>query len=137
VYLFDTFAGIPATDLTESERAEGLAGGLSDTSRDDVARRLSSWESQVTLVEGDVLRTLADADTGALAFVHMDMNAAAPTRRALEYVYPRLLPGAVIVFDDYGWKGLEAQRSVVDEFFSTHFECVVALPTGQGLIIKR
>jgi predicted O-methyltransferase YrrM len=83
------------------------------------------------------MRTLDDTETGPLAFVHMDMNAAAPTQRALEYAYPRLLSGAIIVFDDYGWNGLEAQRDVVDAFFSDKPEAVVALPTGQGLAIKR
>jgi hypothetical protein len=137
VFLFDTFAGIPREGLTEAEVAEGLAGGLADTSIEYVTQRLSEWSSQTTLVEGDVLQTLTENDTGDLAFVHMDMNAAAPTLYALEYVYPRLVAGAIIVFDDYGWKGLEAQRVVVDKFFSEKPESVVALPTGQGLLIKR
>lgn len=42
-----------------------------------------------------------------------------------------------MVFDDYGWKDFEGQREVADEFFSTQIEKVVALPTGQGLVIKR
>jgi|SRR5271165_2780309 len=137
VFLFDTFAGIPADALTESEVAAGLAGGLADTSSGHVAERLVKWRAQVTLVEGDVFETLPIQETGPLAFVHMDMNAAAPTLRALEYVYPRLVAGAILLLDDYGWKGLEAQRDVVDEFFSQKPETVVALPTGQGLLIKR
>jgi hypothetical protein len=137
LFLFDTFAGIPAEALLEPEIGAGLAGELANTSLEYVARRLSKWHSQIVLVEGDVFQTLLEADSGPLAFVHMDLNAAAPTRRALEYVYPRLVTGAIIVFDDYGWKGLEAQRTVVDEFFSKKPETVLALPTGQGLLIKR
>jgi Macrocin-O-methyltransferase (TylF) len=137
LFLFDTFAGIPADRLTDSEITEGLAGGLADTARAQVASRLRPWREQITLVEGDVFETLPEYDTGPLAFVHMDMNAAAPTLRALDYVYPRLTEGAILVFDDYGWNGLEAQRTAVDEFFSQRSESVVALPTGQGLAIKR
>ncbi len=137
LFLFDTFTGIPADALTESEIAAGLAGELANTSLAYVAQRLARWETQIVLVEGDVFQTLSEAESGPLAFVHMDLNAAAPTRRALEYVYPRLVTGAITVFDDYGWRGLEAQRSVVDEFFSDKRETVVALPTGQGLLIKR
>jgi len=136
VFLFDTFAGIPAEALTEAEIAEGLAGGLADTSLGYVKQRLAKWSSQITFVEGDVFQTLPEQDTGNLAFVHMDMNAAAPTVRALEYTYPRMVPGAIMVLDDYGWKGLEAQRTVVDEFFADKPEAVVVLPTGQGLLIK-
>jgi Macrocin-O-methyltransferase (TylF) len=137
LFLFDTFTGFPAESLTESEVAVGLADALADTSIDYVAQRLSKWQSQITLVEGDVFQTLLGLDTGPLAFVHMDLNAAAPTRRAIEYVHPRLEAGAIIVFDDYGETGLEAQRAVVDEFFSEKPETVVALPTRQGLLIKR
>ena len=137
VFLFDTFEGIPPEALTDSERESGLAGGLADTSLGHVANRLAAWRRQISLVPGDVFHTLGDYDTGALSFVHMDMNAAAPTRHALDYVYQRLVPGAVVVFDDYGWKGLEAQRATVDEFLSQRPESVIALPTGQGLMIKR
>ena len=136
-FLFDTFAGFPADSLSESERAVGLADALANTSVDYVAQRLSRWQSQITLVEGDVFQTLAAVDTGPLAFVHMDLNAAAPTRRALEYVHPRLVAGAIMVFDDYGETGLEDQRAVVDEFLSERPESVIALPTRQGLLIKR
>lgn len=89
VFLFDTFAGIPADGLTEKERAVGLAGGLADTSVQHVTSRLAQWQSQVSIVEGDVFETLPSQETGSLAFVHMDMNAAAPTLHALEHVYPR------------------------------------------------
>ena len=137
LFLFDTFTGIPEHELSEPEMATGLAGALADTSADYVTSRLSQWHSQIEVVEGNIFQTLPSVETGPLAFVHMDLNAAAPTKRALEYSYPRLVAGAITVFDDYGEKGLEAQRAVVDEFLSDKPERVVALPTRQGLLIKR
>ena len=138
-FLFDTFAGIPADRLAPEEVDFGLAGAHSDTSIEYVRRRLQPWEDHIVIVAGDVNETLRDADTGPLAFVHMDLNAAEPTRVALEYAYPRLVSGAMIVFDDYGQRGLEPQRAVVDEFFaaSEMGERVIAVPTGQGLLVKR
>jgi O-methyltransferase len=137
LFLFDTFTGIPTEGLTDSERAEGLAGALGDTSVDYVLRRLGPWHPQISIIEGDVFETLGRTETGPLAFVHMDLNASRPTVAALEYAYPRLVSGAVIVFDDYGWRGLEAQREAVDEFLADRAEDVVAVPTGQGLLIKH
>jgi len=137
LFLFDTFSGIPDDLLTDAERAEGLGGALTDTSVEYVSGRLLHWEGQITIIEGDVLNTLAGTETGELAFVHMDLNAAKPTRAALDYVYPRLLGGAIVVFDDYGWKGLEAQRVVVEQFLADKTEDVIALPTGQGMLIKH
>ena len=42
----------------------------------------------------------------------------------------------MIVFDDYGWTGLEAQREVIDAFVRDKAEQVIALPTGQALLVK-
>lgn len=136
-YLFDTFSGIPTTALTSAERDSGFAGRLCDTSTDYVLDRLGRWRSQVVVCEGDVFDTLETAETGDLAFVHMDLNASTPTKHALEYAYPRLIAGAMIVFDDYGWANYAEQRREIDDFFSATPEDVLALPTGQGFVIKH
>ena len=135
-FLFDTFAGIPAGQLTKSEVAADLAGAHADTSVDYVRERLKPWADQLVFVPGDVNETLAAQETGPLAFVHMDLNASAPTRIALDYAFPRLSAGGMIVFDDYGWTGLEAQREVIDAFVRDKAEQVIALPTGQALLVK-
>ena len=54
----------------------------------------------------------------------------------LEHVYDRLVPGAVVVFDDYGWKGYEDQRRTVDEFLIDRSETIIALPTGQATFLR-
>jgi hypothetical protein len=135
-FLFDTFEGIPTDQLTKSEIAADLSGAHADTSVGYVRERLKPWASQLVFVPGDVNQTLMTEETGTLAFVHMDLNASAPTRVALEYAFPRLAAGGMIVFDDYGWTGLEAQREVIDAFVRDKTEQVIALPTGQALLVK-
>lgn len=136
LFMFDTFSGIPAANLTAEERAEGLAGMWSQTSVEHVRRRLQEWPERTRFVAGDVFETLERAETGPLALVHMDLNAAAATTRALEYCLPRLAPGAVIVFDDYGFSGYETQRRAVDGFFAGAAERPIALPTGQAIVLQ-
>jgi hypothetical protein len=136
-YLFDTFAGFPSEMLNDAEHAAGLHGALADTSVAYVEARLAPWRDQITLVAGDVIETLPKTETGRLAFVHMDLNLSRPTLVALEYAYPRLGPGAIVVFDDYGVGGLESQRAIIDEFFAGKTEGVIALPSGQGMMIKH
>lgn len=135
-YLFDTFEGVPASNLSEAERQSGLAGRYGDGSLDHVKDVLSPWRSSTVLVEGDVFETLPQTETGAVAFCHLDLNATAPTRRALEYVYPRLLPSAMIVMDDYGHREFDEQRRVIDAFFADKPERPIAVPSGQGLVVK-
>jgi O-methyltransferase len=54
----------------------------------------------------------------------------------LEHAYGRLVPGGVIVFDDYGGPGYEQQRALIDGFMRERPEEIVALPTGQALLTK-
>jgi O-methyltransferase len=136
LFLFDTFEGIPATNLTDTEMSAGFDGRLSNVTLSEVRQRLATWESQVSIVAGDVFDTLRTAETGPLALVHLDLNAAAPTELVLKYVWPRLVFGGVIVCDDYGWTGYEDQRRVIDEFSNVNRATIISLPTGQALVIK-
>lgn len=54
----------------------------------------------------------------------------------MEYAYPRLAPGGMMVFDDYGWLKYRDQRQVIDGFLAGEPDDVIALPTGQGLVVK-
>jgi O-methyltransferase len=136
LHLFDTFEGIPASGLSAGERTAGFAGRLDDTSAGYVAGLLAPWDPIPRLWPGDVFETMPAADTGELAFVHIDLNAAAPTLHVLEHVYDRLVPGAIVVFDDYGFPGYEEQRGLVDAFLRDRREDVIALPTGQGVLTR-
>jgi O-methyltransferase len=136
-FLFDTFTGIPVSGLTDSEIAAGLAGAHADTSVDYVRERLAPWLDRIFVVPGDVRSSLQETDIATLAFVHMDLNARDPTAVALDYSFPRLVPGGMILFDDYGWSGLEPQREAVDAYLSDRTEQIFALPTGQALLVKQ
>ncbi len=135
--LFDTFAGIPHKHLTEKEIGNNFAGMYSDVSIEEVKEKLRDHLDIVEFHVGVVPETLEGLSHGPVAFIHMDINAAKPTRAALDRFYPLLQPGGVIVFDDYGWKGYEDQRYEIDDFFSDKEERIFALPTGQGIIVKK
>jgi hypothetical protein len=136
-FLFDTFAGIPGDRLTAGERDKEFAGQLSNTSVGYVDKLLARWRPRYELCPGDVFQTLGDVDVGALSFAHIDMNASAPSKRALEYAYAAMVPGGIIAFDDYGWASCEEQRVMIDAFFADLLERPIALPTGQAFVIKR
>jgi O-methyltransferase len=136
-HLFDTFAGIPDRELTDREREEGYAGRLANTSVEYVEQRLAPWRDGLVFHAGDVFDTVPKAEIEALSLVHMDLNASAPTKVALEYAYPRLVPGGAIVFDDYGWDPVSyEQRNVIEEYCRPLAENLIALPSGQALLFK-
>ena len=56
---------------------------------------------------------------------------------AAEFFWPRLVSGAVIILDDYGYSDdYVRQKRAFDTFARTKNVQVLLLPTGQGLIFK-
>jgi O-methyltransferase len=69
--------------------------------------------------------------------MHIDLNNSTAEVGALNALYERMSPGAVIVFDDFGWQSAHAQFKAESEWFASRGLAVLPLPTGQGLFVKR
>jgi len=63
------------------------------------------------------------------------MNSAPAEIAALAYFWERLVPGALVLLDDYGWRGYRAQKLAEDPFFAARGLQVMELPTGQGMVM--
>ncbi|ALR14374.1 methyltransferase [Mycobacteroides saopaulense] len=142
-YLLDTFAGLDPRFVSAGERSAGaleksdklVKNGMYVSSVDSVKANFAQWRNQRVIV-GAVPETLAEVDAEAVAFLHIDMNCAPPEVETLRYFWPRLSPGAFVLLDDYANRGRDEQRIAMDEVARELGVHVVALPTGQGLIIK-
>lgn len=137
-YLFDTYDGIPLDCLSEEEKALGKV--LNENVYFDcfelASKNFSDFDNAI-LVRGRVPDTFAQADIDQVAYLSLDMNNASSELAAIEYLWPNLVRGAVVVLDDYGWTGHQAQMKVLDDFASSKGHVIVHLPTGQGLLIKQ
>ena len=69
------------------------------------------------------------------AFAHIDVDLYEGTFQGIEYLYPRMIPGGVIISHDFAT--LAGVRQAVYEFMEKHPEAsMVELPTSQCMIIK-
>ena len=69
-------------------------------------------------VKGKVEDTLAQESPDQIAVLRLDTDWYESTRCELEQLFPRLVPGGVLIIDDYGhWQGC---RKAVDEYFAKH-----------------
>ncbi|ORW10801.1 TylF/MycF/NovP-related O-methyltransferase [Mycobacterium kyorinense] len=142
-YLLDTFAGLDPRYITAGERPakalrksrRWLRNGFYADSADSVRANFAQWRNK-RIVVGAVPETLGQVDTPAVAFLHIDMNCAAPEVDALRFFWPRLSPGAFVLLDDYAFLGADEQRLAMDELASELGVPICALPTGQGLLTK-
>ncbi len=64
-------------------------------------------------------------------FVHLDLDLHDPTLAALEYFYPRVVPGGIVVCDDFDWPG---ERKAIEQFCARHGARFDATPQGQAVL---
>jgi len=135
VHLFDTFAGMPET--SQPERDYHQPGDFSDTSLLKVQHRLKEFPF-CTFHVGFMPDTFAEVATiEQYAFVHVDVDIYPSVLACCNWFWPRLCPGGVMVFDDYGFYPYRhAARIAVDEFFSGCTDQPIILPTGQAIVIR-
>jgi O-methyltransferase len=122
---FDSFQGLNQTvahdaalpgDFDDRKRV----GGFSDTSYAAVEERVRHFgvADTVTLVQGYFQDTLPKYTDARFCFVHLDCVIYESYKQCLEFFYPRMSPGGVILIDEYNdppWPGC---TQAVDEFLA-------------------
>jgi hypothetical protein len=83
---------------------------------------LGHIRGQHSLVTGDVTETapryFADHPELTVALAYFDMGLYAPTRAALEAIKPHLVPGSVLLLDEFSWAEAKGEALAFKEVFS-------------------
>lgn len=134
-FLFDTYSGIPEDQIGPQE---GHAREQNLAYRDcfETARRNFSPFPSAILVRGKVPQTLPSQHIDKVCYLMLDMNIAAPECAALNYFWEKMVIGGIVLFDDYGWLGYDAQKNAHDAFAASRGVKILNLPTGQGMLVK-
>jgi O-methyltransferase len=132
-YLYDTFAGIPEEFDTEKHNSPVMA---EPRLYESVCERFSGYPN-VIVVRGVVPYSFDQAAPEKIAFLHLDMNSSKSEIAALDVLFERVSPGGVIVFDDFGWMGYQAQHAAEQRFMEQRGYTILEMASGQGLLIKR
>jgi len=131
-FLYDTFSGIPPEYDTENHDNPSFhEDGLFES----VVERFHSY-SNVEVVRGTIPQSCQNNAPNRVAFLHIDLNSSKAEIAALEFFFDRLVSGALVVFDDYGWTGYVAQQLAEDEWLKQRGHRILEIPSGQGLLIK-
>jgi len=132
LYLFDTFGGMPATDAKKDVHR---LGDFSDTSLKHVQNILQGC-SNVEFRQGFFPETAVGLEAERFSMAHCDMDIHSSVLEFCRFFYPRLVPGGVLIFDDYGFPSCPGAKAAVREFCASQGVFEVYLPTGQALIWK-
>lgn len=126
---YDTFDYHP----TQGHGFEGQQAGLFQK----VQERFAEY-AQVRLIQGFLPDSFAQGCPERIAYLHIDLNNAEGEIASLEHLWDRIVPGGMVVLDDYQWSGIyRPQKRAEDLWFQQRGYRVFPLPTGQGFVIKR
>lgn len=134
LHLFDTFGeGLPEPDEHDDEQWYKGAFKLADSEFDAIKRRLSG-ESNVLFYQGMFPDTSGPVKNKQFSFVHLDVDIYRSTLDCLDFFYPRMSKGGVIISHDY--HGAAGVKKAFQEFFENKPEAVILLSTSQCIVIK-
>ncbi|PKP53372.1 MAG: hypothetical protein CVT92_04315 [Bacteroidetes bacterium HGW-Bacteroidetes-1] len=139
LFLFDTFEGFIKVDIEaeEGDAAHYSTASFADTSVSLLLERLGNSE-KLKIYKGDFAEISASLPETKFALVSMDVDLAKPTLAGLEYFYPRMLPGGVLIIHDYNPKWPSLMKSV-DGFLERIPESGIAMPDRECsmIIVKQ
>lgn len=136
LWLYDTFEGMsPPTDH-DVDCFGNQAENLLARDRDDRVAQTSVWceasledvqhniercgypTDRVHYIQGKVEDTIPGQIPDQIALLRLDTDWFESTWHELVHLYPRLIPGGILIIDDYGhWQGC---RQAVDQYLAQH-----------------
>ncbi|WP_031571363.1 TylF/MycF/NovP-related O-methyltransferase [Rheinheimera texasensis] len=152
---FDTWTGFVDLDVkdgAENIKRDKVVGGFNASTFLPVLRQAIEIEqrdsmiprfSRAELVQGDCRHTIPqylEKNPGLrISMLHLDLDLYEPTKVALEHLYDRVVPGGVVILDEYGMEGFPGESLAFDEFFAGRRPVLKKFPfisTPGGYFIK-
>ena len=141
IHMFDTYEGMP--DSTEKDvfldgkstiPKGALCAGL-DIVQENMGRT-GYPQDKVVFIKGMVEDTLPKAAPEKLALLRLDTDFHDSTYHAMVHLYPRLVPGGVLVLDDFG--SMQGARDAVLNYLKeNNFNILIHRIERLGIAVKN
>lgn len=136
VYLCDTFCGVvKATDNDETYRG----GEHSDTSVELVQKLMADVgvSANTKILQGifpdDTANSIANQK---FRLCHIDVDVYQSAKEVNEWVWERLVPGGIVVYDDYGFEACDGITKCVEEQRDRDDRVVFHNLNGHAVVVK-
>jgi len=133
MHLYDAWNAMKKDQLLESELVN--VSRYKDLDINLTKENLSEFSDHLVFHKGYIPESFNSlpVSPNSILYLHIDLNSAKPTLDTLEFFFPRLVRGGVILFDDYGWARYIDTKKIVDKFFHNKSGILMKLPTGQAM----
>lgn len=130
LHLFDTFEGLPQAAAPDGtvHRASQYTCSL------ESVREYVGHYPNVFFYKGLFPDTAGPIADRKFCFVHFDVDLYESTKACIEFFYPRMLPGGMMISHDYSI--LAGVKQAFQEFFADRPEGIIELPTTQCMVVK-
>ncbi|MBL4590407.1 MAG: class I SAM-dependent methyltransferase [Phycisphaerales bacterium] len=136
---FDSFEGLSEPtkiDMPTTEEAYLWAKGDLAVDEHHVRALLEPCRT-AQLLKGWIPERFDEVGDAQFSFVHVDVDLYEPTLASIEFFYPRLVPGGILLCDDYGAETCPGARRALDEYCERFsLPPVVDLCSCQGMMTK-
>lgn len=132
LFLYDTFQGIPQSSALDLVDVNDFSGN----SLDRVKSLLGNFNN-VRFIPGDVTKTFLISGEGPFSLVHVDCDQFEVTGFLCKQLYPRMVPGGILMFQNYSFGATLGERIAVDHFFQDKPEAVLLGYDGAAFVIKQ
>lgn len=130
---FKGFEGLSPQDGPPDPHVTRVQGGANPSAfRDDFFKLLelcnedafAPWSKRFEVVEGDVTRTIpeyCELNPGLrISLLHLDIDVYRPVYVALEHLYPKVVPGGVVVLDEYAHHDWPGESQAIQDVFEAN-----------------
>jgi len=121
---FDMFGKFPETNFQKDKKMRELfikESGSVGISKQQLIKVLKQKkiDQKIELVKGNIIQTVPNYVKThpklKISFLNLDTDLYEPAKIILEYLYPKITKGGILLLDDYGfWPG---ETEAVDEYF--------------------
>lgn len=134
LHLFDTFEGLPEVSNQDTHFGKKYweTGEFNNTSLQGVKNYLSDYDN-VKFYKGKFPETADSIEETQFSFVHLDVDLYQSTIDCLNFFFPRMVTGGIILTHDYHTSGV---KRAFEEFFHDKKVPLLELSGSQCLVIK-
>ena len=136
IHLFDTFSGLPEIDPEKDNPQFDQSINFADTSLEAVRDYLKEFDN-IKYYEGLFPGTAESVAGNQFCFVYIDVDIYRSVRACLEFFYPKMVSGGILICDDYKSENWPGVQKAVNEFFNDKGEYPIHTVPHQCVVVKQ